>query len=273
MDFQTFAPPEKLAPFIKYFWALEGNGSADTEHTFNAIPDGCPGVIMVRSEKDAFYMNNERKLPNIFLYGQSVAPASFSSNGKLGAIGICFQPHALKSLFGLDADELTNSCVDLNLVGKKTHLPEQLLEAKDIDEQIKLLSFYLFEQQQNHTRHPDELTKYAISQLTASKGALSIKDLQQKVRMSERSLERKFKESVGISPKLYARILRFQESMDQLRKSDYDKLADIAYQNDYADQSHFIRVFKEFTGYSPLEFKNQSNEVAENFPEIKRKAV
>lgn len=272
MDFQTFVPPEKLAPFIKYFWALESNGAEDAGRTFSAIPDGCPGVIMVRSEKEVFSMDNDRKLPNIFLYGQSVAPASLSSSGKVGAIGICFQPHALKSLFGMDADELTNSCVDLTQVGKKTNLPEQLFNATDIDEQIRILSCHLFEQQQSHKRHPDELTKYAIAQLTASRGALSIKELQQKVRMSERSLERKFKESVGMSPKLFARILRFQESMDQLRKSDYEKLADIAYQNNYADQSHFIRVFKEFTGYSPLDFKRQSNEVVENFPEMKPKA-
>ena len=272
MELKTFAPPEKLAPFIKYFWALESDGH-EAGHTFNAIPDGCPGVIMVQSDKEAFFMNNERKLPNIFLYGQSIVPASFSSGGKVGAIGICFQPHALKSIFGLDADDLTNSCVDLALVGKKNHLSEQLLSAATIDEQIKILSFYLFDQQQNHNRHPDELIKYAITQLTASKGALSIKELQQQLRISERSLERKFKESVGITPKLYSRIIRFQESMNQLRKSDYEKLSDIAYQNDYADQSHFIRVFREFTGYSPLEFKSQSNEIVENFPEIKNNAL
>jgi len=65
MEFKTFAPPEKLAPFIKYFWALESDGR-EAGHTFNAIPDGCPGVIMVQSDKEPFFMNNERKLPNIF---------------------------------------------------------------------------------------------------------------------------------------------------------------------------------------------------------------
>jgi AraC-like DNA-binding protein len=124
------------------------------------------------------------------------------------------------------------------------------------------------QQQLNH-RQPDEVTKFAINELTRSKGNISLKDLQQKAQLSERTLERKFKESVGISPKLFSRIIRFQETMNQLRKNDYDKLSDIAYGSDYFDQSHFIRVFKEFTGFSPLEFKKQSDEIVENFPTIK----
>lgn len=272
MHYQTFAPPEHLKPFIKYFWALESEPVDNATKTFSAIPDGCPGVIMVQSEKEAFCMNHDKKLPNIFLYGQTVVPASFSSAGKLGAIGICFQPHALKSIFGLDAGELTNSCIDLTLIGtkKKTNLPEQLSNATTIDEQIKILSFYLFDQQQSHSRHPDDITKFAISQLTQSKGNISLKELQQKVQLSERSLERKFKDTVGISPKLFSRIIRFQETLNQMRSNKYDKLSDVAYENDYADQAHFIRVFKEFTGFSPLEFKRQSSEDVENFPQIKR---
>jgi AraC-like DNA-binding protein len=58
--------------------------------------------------------------------------------------------------------------------------------------------------------------------------------------------------------------------MNQMRSNRYDKLSDLAYENDYADQAHFIRVFKEFTGFSPLEFKKQSNEAVENFPQIKK---
>lgn len=61
--------------------------------------------------------------------------------------------------------------------------------------------------------------------------------------------------AIGISPKLFARISRFQESLYQLRAGKYDKLSDVAYENEYFDQSYFIRVFKEFTGFSPLQFK------------------
>lgn len=273
MQYQTFAPPEVLAPFIKYFWALQSDVNNGAEKTFSAIPDGSPGVIMVRSDKEAFCLNHDKKLPNIFLYGQTIAPASFSSAGKLGAIGVCFQPHALKSIFGLDANELTGSCVDIDLLGnnkKHINLSQQFSDADTVDEQIKVLSVYLFDKLQRNSRLPDDPTKYAISQITGSKGLISLKELQTQLQLSERTLERKFKDAVGISPKLFSRIIRFQETMAQLRSSDYEKLSDIAYENNYADQSHFIRVFKEFTGFSPIEFKKQSDEVVENFPQIKK---
>jgi AraC-like DNA-binding protein len=89
--------------------------------------------------------------------------------------------------------------------------------------------------------------------------------------LSERTLERRFKQSIGISAKLFSRICRFQESLNQLRKNKYDKLSDIAYENGYADQSHFIRSFKEFTGVSPFDYRKQLKEVAENFPEYNKK--
>jgi AraC-like DNA-binding protein len=53
-----------------------------------------------------------------------------------------------------------------------------------------------------------------------------------------------------------------------LRNNHYHKLSDIAFENEYADQSHFIRAFKEFAGFSPYRYRQQSNEVVENFAEL-----
>jgi AraC-like DNA-binding protein len=156
------------------------------------------------------------------------------------------------------------------LIGNKTQskLSELILNTESLKDQVRALSFYLAEQIRNNNRGVDEITKYAIAQIVQSGGNVSLKELQQKLQLSERSLERKFKQTIGLSPKLFSRICRFQESLKQMRKTDYDKFSDIAYENNYADQSHFIRVFKEFTGFSPNEFKKQSSEVVENFPQI-----
>jgi len=86
--------------------------------------------------------------------------------------------------------------------------------------------------------------------------------------LSEKSFERKFKQGVGISPKLFSRICRFQAALNQLRNNHYRKLSDVAYENGYADQSHFIRAFKEFAGFSPQQYRLQSHEVVENLPEL-----
>jgi AraC-like DNA-binding protein len=97
-----------------------------------------------------------------------------------------------------------------------------------------------------------------------SDGNISLKNIQKDLQLSERSFERRFKQCVGVSPKLFSRICRFQASLAQLRKNGYNKLSDIAYENEYADQSHFIRAFKEFAGFSPVQYQKKSKEVVEN---------
>ncbi len=95
----------------------------------------------------------------------------------------------------------------------------------------------------------------ALSRLQETQGALSLRDLRDELRITERSFERRFKQYTGMSPKLFARIAQFQASLQQLRDKQFDKLSDLAYSNDYADQSHFIRTFREFAGCSPLKFQ------------------
>jgi AraC-like DNA-binding protein len=271
MSHQLISPPEILKPFVRYLWVLENDSNEMAPATFSALPDGCPGIMFQQSEKGAFCDNHNKKLPEIFLYGQTLEPAKMQSQGKLSTVGVCFHPDALKSLFGMDAHELTGACVDLLLLQNKKgrHLTEKLWEAATIEQQINVLSAFLVSSIHNNSAAHDAVTQYAVSEIWQMKGSVSLKDLQQKLRMTERSFERKFKQSVGISPKLFSRICRFQESLTQLRNNNYDKLSDIAYDNGYADQSHFIRSFKEFAGVSPIEYTKQLNEVTENFAEVK----
>ncbi|HSC36555.1 MAG TPA: DUF6597 domain-containing transcriptional factor, partial [Chitinophagaceae bacterium] len=167
MNYQAFTPPEILRPFIRYFWSLESNGIDNSQKTFRAIVDGCPGAIIVRSDNEAFYDEDNKKLPGIFLYGQATGPVKLSSAGKFEAIGICFQPHALKSVFGVDAVELTGSCVDFNLVSNKKQgkLSEWLGGIESLDEQLKALSAWLMGQVQHNRQTVDETTKHALHQI------------------------------------------------------------------------------------------------------------
>jgi transcriptional regulator GlxA family with amidase domain len=172
-----------------------------------------------------------------------------------------FYPHALRSVFGLDAGILTDLCLDLDQLGREHgfYLSEQLCSALSAEEQVRCLSEYLFFLVRRHSAHADEVMAYALRQMMQSKGNITLKELQDRLCLSERSVERRFRQYVGLSPKLFARICRFQASLHQLRDSRYEKLSDIAYENDYADQSHLIRSFKEFAGVAPNNFQRQSS--------------
>ena len=264
MKYDQIQAPDQLKSYIKYFWTLESPIDS-LPNTFRTIADGCPGLIFQQTENGNFYQN-DKKLPGIFLYGQATRHAQLYTEGKSSTVGIFFYPNALKSIFGFNANELTDSCIDVDLMtaSQGFQLSEQLLNTASTDDRIKILSSYLFSQIRKNNRQQDETIQFALSLILRSKGNITIKELQKNTQLSERSFERRFKQTIGISPKLFSRICRFQASLKQLRKNNYSKLSDIAFENEYADQSHFIRTFKEFAGFSPYQYQKQSKEVVEN---------
>jgi len=269
MKYQQIQPPDCLKEYVRYFWTLEYQSNTEGSRSFRTIADGCPGLIFQHSDKGTLFQQ-EKELPPVFLYGQSTGFSEIRLSGILSTIGIYFYPHALKGVFGLDADELTDSCLDLNVLTLKQNFPlsEQLLNAVSIKERVGILSAFLFAQIRKNTGLIEGPIQYALFRISETKGTVPLKDLLVTLQLSERSLERKFQRQVGISPKLFSRICRFQESLVQLKNNKYSKLSDIAFENGYADQSHFIRAFKEFAGSSPFQYQKHSIEVAENFAEL-----
>lgn len=269
MHFQQIPPPDYLKPYVRYYWTLENHDRGDQRKTFSAIADGCPGLIFQQLSGTTFYDQDEKKLPACFLYGQTTGHRELYTPPQFRQIGVYFQPHALRTVFGIDAGALTDGCTDLGGLSRPEpfNLPERLLDAGSLQEQINVLSQYLFHLIQRNNLRIDPRTQQIASHIAGARGDVSLPLLQRDLGISERSLERRFREHIGVSPKLFARIGRFQAALDRLRGGQYDKLSDIAFEHGYADQSHFIRTFREFTGCSPLQFHQQSNEVIENFPE------
>lgn len=265
MQYAQIPPPDFLRHHVRYFWTLESSATEALPKVFGPVVDGCPGLMFQQPDMGAFSQDN-KQLADIAVYGQSTKHSVLTFTGQLHLVGIVFYPNALKSIFGINAGELTNACTNLELLPARhtAELSGRLLHASPIAEQINILSDYLFKQIASN-QQADDLTQYAIAQIAKTKGGTSLKDLQDDLRMTERSFERRFKDHVGISPKLFSRICRFQASLSQLRANHYSKLSDVAFENDYADQSHFIRTFKEFTGFSPYQYQKQLEEVAENF--------
>jgi AraC-like DNA-binding protein len=98
------------------------------------------------------------------------------------------------------------------------------------------------------------LVREAIQYIIDSRGIIAIKEIAEKEKLNIRTLERRFLKETGISAKQFAKIVQFQSSLNQLETKDFNKINDVVYTNGYADQSHFIRVFKAFTGVTPNTF-------------------
>lgn len=263
MKYEQILPPAHLKQWIRYFWILENDSADETSQTLSPLADGCPGIIFQHSSNGRLYDPLKKKLPEIFVYGQTITPEDIYLEGQFKSVGICFYPAALKSLFHFNASELTDSCLDLELL--MNQLKEPLLNSPSVTEQIEIFCSHLYTMIRKKVTPTDQLTEYALRRIAESNGNISLRNLQKDLQFSERGLQRKFDQQVGISPKLFARVCRFQASFIQLKNNNFDNLSDIAFDNGYSDQSHFIRTFKEFAGFSPLQFQKSNRKLAANF--------
>ena len=268
MKFSQIKPPKHLTEYVKYFWTFECKIDS-LPKTFRTIADGCPGLVYQQTANGEFFQN-KKQLPEIFVYGQATKHAELSTNGNSSVTGVFFYPNALKSIFGLNANELTDSCIDLKFMpaNKGFRLSERLSGLQSMEDRVMMISSFLDSLIGKNNDKSDSTIQYALSLILRSDGNISLKEIQKDLQISERSFERKFKEYIGLSPKLFSRICRFQASLSQLRKNNYNKLSDIAFENEYSDQSHFIRTFKEFAGFSPFQYQKKSSEVVENLLNI-----
>ncbi|WP_127124752.1 AraC family transcriptional regulator [Pseudoflavitalea rhizosphaerae] len=266
MNYYQIAPPPELEPYVRYFWVFDSSEEDGSVKTYKIVADGAPGLVLQFSR--SFYDVNDNRFPFFFLYGQSTRNDYNTSVGNFRNIGVVLQPDAVKSVFGIDSIDITNKYVDADLL-QRDRVSELLLNSADNDHCIQLLCEYLLRRIRSNPYKSSRAAAYASVQLLMDPGTNLLKLLQEELNLSERSLERLFRANIGMSPKLFARVCRFQASLTSLRNNGYDKLSDISYGYGYADQSHFIREFREFAGVTPNAWLKRATEVVENYPEWK----
>ncbi|NIJ54405.1 helix-turn-helix transcriptional regulator [Dyadobacter arcticus] len=269
MNYREIQPPDYLEDYVKSFWVFDCDETASSYHSFRLAADGSPGLIFQHNDSGAFHKEG-KKLPPLFLYGQATSCYEVKLSGKFRTIGVYFYPDALKSVFGLNANELTNSCINPTQIsnGCEQDISEKLLNADSTDQQIDIICKYLFAKIKRNSSLADQAIGYALRQFIGSNGNVTLKSILSVLPVSPRNFERKFQQQVGMSPKLFLRICQFQGTLANIEDKSYSKLSDVAFENGYADQSHFIRSFKEFAGISPGQYQKQTSGLFQNLSGI-----
>jgi AraC-like DNA-binding protein len=256
MQSLSMYPSMRLFNVVNHISIIEDKVNSNTVLTIPYYADGMPGIIYQRSEGGMFLDHPKRKLPELYLYGQTVRPISMQPKGSFRMIMFFLYPSAVRSIFGIRSSEIRDSCVDIDLFPNSELHDVRSRIAEDLTalQQVEIISWFLERQVERHAIQSDSIVHSALQHILHSSGKASIRDLRKSLHITERTFERRFEQYVGVGPKLYSRICQFQSSVKQLQQSNYSKLSDLAFNNGYADQSHFIRTFKEFTGLSPLEY-------------------
>ncbi len=254
MVYQRFKPSPILIDYIKEFWIIEGEDEI-TSSQQKIIPDGYPELIF--HYKDPYRINISGKWQvqaNGLVAGQIRNHFFLESTGQSGMIGVKMMPTSITKLFGIPMNQLTDSVVDLHSLqsihSKLGILPKPSLQDKETFIQSfeeKVLDLV------KDNKYKCLAVDIAVAAISQSHGILSISELCKDIDISERQLERQFSRYVGLSPKFYARIVRFNYIFELMQNKD-STWSDLVYQSGFYDQSHFIKNFKEFTGEDPTAY-------------------
>ena len=259
---RQFPPSPALADTVSHITVLEVDGLAG-EVSIPLVAKAAPSIVYQCSGGGAGSGGGEASL---VLYGQNIQPFVFQASGHLLMIAFFLRPHRLAALFDFRASEVTDLCLDLAFLPevRGSGLLERLAAAARLgerpgtvaalDERLRLMQGFITNLCAASSGGVNDTAGYAIGVIRAANGLISLRKLQTELRVTERSFQRLFDLHVGVSPKQFSRICQFQPAFQQLSMGRFDRLSDIAYDNGYADQSHLIRVFREFTGFTPGEY-------------------
>jgi AraC-like DNA-binding protein len=188
--------------------------------------------------------------PTLFLYGTGTEPSVMNfKNGSYATIQVILKPHALKTLFGINASVLSNGYAELDELSTD-NLNAQLMEAGTEEDRVTyLINFLVTKLKEENQR--DILIEESLRLIHRHIASVSVKFLLETVCISERHFERRFSQTVGVSPQSYIRVRRFNEAIRLIKTGQYEKLTDIAHTVGYYDQSHFTRDIKAFAGITP----------------------
>jgi AraC-like DNA-binding protein len=227
------------------------NCSVTAPFTLPLYANGMPTLMFLSSKGKL----DGKSTSNLTLFGQTVFPETLIIEDNFILIAYFFKPFALFSLFGISAKELTDYPVDLSLLHPQqaNQLKERLLNSSSVSNMIQLLDEYVFDLIRR-TKTETQIIQYATSVIVQNPSKEKLIALQKELYITERTFERLFDKSIGVSPTLYRRICQFNAAFLQLQRRRFNKLTDIAFDNGYADQSHYIKTFKEFTNITPKDY-------------------
>jgi AraC-like DNA-binding protein len=244
-----------LAGFVQLIWTLEVADPVSFGPAERIVPDGLvEAVFHYRSPFDMRYGNAR--------FGRQAASAVISQTrsfieiqpaGPAGFISVRFSPWGACHFFRAPVSEFADQMVTAaDIWGREAMvLEESIATAPSMAERVRHVQGFLIEQLR---RHQKDSVETLIRQVGSVRGRSRVTTVCRDIGVSERTLERVFARTLGMSPKHFLRHRRFLHACHLLRCSERPRLTEIAHRAGYYDQAHCIADFHAFAGMTPREF-------------------
>ncbi|MFN8358239.1 MAG: AraC family transcriptional regulator [Spirosomataceae bacterium] len=247
-------PHPVLHPFVKAYWYLSMRQGSGVPLTMSPSPEQClyfypraqPLPLDLQGQPLPVYDN--------IMMGQAVSGGTkMIVPDEYCMVKILFQPGGMFRLFGVPMTHLANRYEETAAVlGSPIEAwNEQLMNTSTPDEAIRICNEFLISYLSKKKLSSNPID-WVLTQPTLHQR--SIDQLAADACLSSRQFERKFLERVGVSPKMYQRVIRFNQAMKFKNTNPSKKWIDITYACGYFDQMHLLRDFRQFTGTTPSIF-------------------
>ncbi len=257
MIFETYIlakPLDNLIESVFYFKNFQPDHSIErvvpTGHLFIIFElDGIP-----RNTFDNKTLQPNATFEQVWISGMHKNYLSISAHQDSEMLVIQFKPNGSHPFLHIPVQELNNKVIAAQdiLGGEILDLRKAVMEKEIVVEKFKTVETWLHNRFNANKIAPKELVtivdKLKIGSFTEHSEIVSLYPKTQK------HLIEQFKKYCGLTPKVFHRIFRFNEILQQIHAKQNIAWSQIAYQFGYTDQSHFIKEFKEFSGFNPQEF-------------------
>lgn len=236
------APP--LADWIEQLWYCEGYQAAHRRE--RVLPNGKFQLVIDLSEAAA--------MPRVV--GMRSEYGVIETAGLQCMIGVVFRAGGARAILRGSADEFYNREVPLDLVwgGEAMRLRDRLREALSPAQRFCVLESALMQLKQREL-HP--AVQYALGEFGLAPHIRTVLEVTRDAGLSRRRFAQLFREQIGLTPKLYCRLHRFQEVVRSAASRAQVNWADVAAAGGYCDQAHLAHEFRAFSGFSPAEWLSQ----------------
>jgi len=244
VSFYHRRPSGPLSGFVELFWYWSGHPRMDERERILPMPN-LEFVIQLRDSRPYAGVSGPRS--ESFIIDRRETSA---------ILGIHFKPGGAFPFLGCAFGELHNTHASLvELWGEKRarRLLELLYEAPTVEMKFGILERWLLWIADRPLRHHPAVT-FAMKEFKADPGLFSSNDIARQTNMSQRRFIELFRDEVGITPKLFCRVQRFQNVINWINQQAELDWVDLALSHGYTDQSHFIHDFRSFSGLKPSEY-------------------
>ena len=263
-------PELPLSQFVENLWLVDGFVADYTREKI--LPDGAIELIIDLDPQPKTIFEDEqserfRTVKKAWISGERTQYIVIGAARNQSMVGIRFRPGGAYPFFSFPISELSESVTELDLIWGSLvdEIRDRLLESKSPEERLLLLESFLLAQARR-SLEASPLITFAVNQLQHSPQFLAIRDLASAIGITHKHLISQFERVVGLRPKRFARVCKFQKVVKLIEQQNQIEWAAVAADCGYYDQAHFIKEFHAFSGLNPSAYLTRRGDYLNYIP-------